>query len=109
MFSFFNQSQNREWGKEGKSVVWRFRVGGGAGFIGGISRSQLGGGEGWEKAVHMQSCVTYVRNEHFMFVKRTLTYLTVNIIWWRREQDSGGDAGRGEDRGLGKARVSLSK
>ena len=38
------------------------------------------GGKGWEKAVHMPSCVTYVTKKHFMFVKRTLTYLAVNII-----------------------------
>jgi len=63
------------------------------------------GGKGWEKVDHMISCVTYVTKKHFMFVKRTLTYLVVNIIWWRRGQDSGGEGGRGEDRGLGKARV----
>jgi len=54
----------------------------------------------------MPSCVTYVTKKHFMFVKRTLTYLAVNIIiQWRRGQDSGEEGGRGEDRGLGKARV----
>ena len=66
------------------------------------------GGKGWEKAVHMLSYDTYVTKKHFMFVKWTLTYLAVNIIWWRRGQDSGGEGGRGEDRGLGKARVRLN-
>ena len=67
------------------------------------------GGKGWKKAVHMSSCVTYVTKKHFVFVKRTLTYLAVNIIQWRREQDSGGGRGRREDRELGKARVRLNR
>jgi len=50
----------------------------------------------------------HIIDEHFMFIKRTLTYLAVNIIRWRRGQDSGGEEGRGEDRGLGKARVRLN-
>jgi len=56
----------------------------------------------------MPSCVIYVTKENFMFVKWTLTYLAVNIIRWRRGQDNGGEGGRGEDRGLGKARVRLN-
>jgi len=44
-----------------------------------------------------------------MFVKRTLIYLAVNIIRWRRGQDIGGGGGRGEDRELGKARVRLNR
>jgi len=58
----------------------------------------------------MPSCVTYVTMKHFMFVKRTLTYLAVNlnIIQWRRGQDSGEEGGRGEDRELGKAGVRLN-
>ena len=36
------------------------------------------GGKGWEKAVHMPSCVTYVREEHLIFVKWTLTYILDN-------------------------------
>jgi len=86
-------------------------VGGGAGCIGGISRFHVECCKRWEKAVHMLSCVKYVTNleKHFMFVKQTLTYLTINtIIWWRRGQDSGRDGSRGEDRGLGKARVRLN-
>jgi len=66
------------------------------------------GGKGWEKAVYMPSWVTYVTKKNFMFVKRTLTYLAVNISQWRRGQDSGGEGGRGEDRELGKARVRLN-
>jgi len=36
--------------------------------------------KGWEKAVDMPCCVTYVTEEHLIFVKWTLTYLTVDII-----------------------------
>jgi len=55
------------------------------------------GGEGWEEAVHMPSCVTYVAEEYFMFVKWTLPYLAVSIIRApeRGEQGSGGEGGRG--------------
>jgi len=53
-------------------------------------------------------CVTYVTKKHFIFVKQTLKYLAVNIIRWRRGQDSGEERGRGEDRGLGKSRVRLN-
>jgi len=35
-------------------------------------------------------------HQHLMFVKRTLTYLAVNIIRYRRGRDSGGEGGRGE-------------
>jgi len=53
------------------------------------------------------------QREHFMFVKRTLSCLAVNITWWRRGQDSGGEGGRGEDRGLsnfeGESEIELSK
>jgi len=44
---YFNQSQNREWGKEGEGVVLLSGVGGGVGCIGGISRFHLG----WRKGV----------------------------------------------------------
>jgi len=57
----------------------------------------------------MPSCVTYVTKEQFMFVKRTLTYLAMNVIQWRRGQDSGGEGGKEEDRGSGKARVRLNR
>jgi len=40
------------------------------------------GSEGWEKAVHMPSCVTYVTEQHLMFVKWTLTYLIMDIVRW---------------------------
>jgi len=56
----------------------------------------------------MSSCVTYVTKKHLIFVKRTLTYLAVIVIRWRRGQDSGGEGGRGEDRELGKARMRLN-
>jgi len=54
--------------------------------------SNSDGGEGWEEAVPMPSCVT---QEHLMFVKWTLTYLAVSIIRGRGEQGSGGEGGRG--------------
>jgi len=64
-------------------------------------------GKRWEKAVHKPSCVTYVTEEHLMFVKWTLTYLTMDIV------RGGGKGARGErggnrgDRGLGETRVRL--
>jgi len=58
-------------------------------------------------ALHMS------QKENFMFVKQTLSYLAVNFIWWRREQDSGGEGGRWEDRRLsnfqGESEIELSK
>jgi len=50
----------------------------------------------------------HIIDEHFMFIKRTLTYLAVNIIRWMRGKDGGGGGGGGEDRGLGTARVRLN-
>ena len=47
-------------------------------------------------------------SQRSIFVKRTLTNLVVNIIRWRRGQESGEEGGRGEDRELGKARVRLN-
>ena len=38
--------------------------------------------KGWEKAYHILSCVTFVTEEHLMFVKRTLTYLAMDIVRW---------------------------
>jgi len=64
-------------------------------------------GKGWEKAVHMPSCVTYVTEEHLMFVKWTLTYLTLDIVRWGGKEASGEGGGNWGDRGLGKARVRL--
>jgi len=61
----------------------------------------INGSEGWEEAVHMPSCVTYVTKEHFMFVKRTLTYMAVSINRGRGEQGSGRERGRGRYRGSG--------
>jgi len=64
-------------------------------------------GKGWEKAVHMPSCVTYVTKEHLMFVKWTLIYLTMDIIQWGGKGASVEGGGNGEDRVLGKAGVRL--
>ena len=36
--------------------------------------------KGWEKAVHMPSCVTDVTEEHLVFVKWALTYLTMGVV-----------------------------
>ena len=54
-------------------------VGGGEGYIGKIAF-----GEGWEVTVYMPSYVTYVTKEHFIFIKRTLTYLALSIIQGRK-------------------------
>jgi len=64
-------------------------------------------GEGWEKAVHMPSCVTYVVEEHLVFVKWALTYLTMDVVRWGGEGASGKGGGNRGDRRLGKARVRL--
>ena len=63
--------------------------------------------KGWEKAVHMPSCVTYFTVEHLVFVKWTLTYLTVDVVRRGEGRSSGKGEGNGGDRGLGKARVRL--
>ena len=62
-------------------------------------------GKGWEKAVHMPSCVTSVTEEHLVFVKWALTYLTMDVVRWEGKGASGKGRGNGGDRGLGKARV----
>ena len=61
-------------------------------------------GKGWEKAVHMPSCVT---EEHLVFVKWALTYLTMDVVRWEGKGASGKGRGNGGGRGLGKARVRL--
>jgi len=35
---------------------------------------------GWEKAVHMPSCLIYVTEEHMVFVEWALTYLTMDVV-----------------------------
>ena len=77
------------------------------GTSGAFSESMWDSGKGWEKAVHMPSCVTFVTEEHLMFVKWTRTYLTMDIIRWGGKGGSGKRGGNGGDRGLGKARVRL--
>ena len=64
-------------------------------------------GKGSEKADLMPSCVTYVTEEHLMFVEWTLTYLTMDIVRWGGKGASGEGRGNARDRGLGKARVRL--
>jgi len=75
--------------------------------------SMWNSGKGWEKVVHMPSCVTYVHmpscvtEEHLMFVKWALIYLTMDVVRWGGEGASGKGGGNGGDRGLGKSRVKL--
>jgi len=64
-------------------------------------------GKGWEKAVHMPSCVTYVTEKHLVFVKWALTYLAMDVVSWVGKGASGKGGGNGGDRGLGKASVRL--
>jgi len=45
---------------------------------GALPESMWNSGKGWEKAVHMPSCVTHVTEEHLVFVKWALTYLTMD-------------------------------
>jgi len=37
-------------------------------------------GKRWEKEDQMPSCVTYVTEEHLMFVEWTLKYLAMDIV-----------------------------
>ena len=55
--------------------------------------------KGWEKADHMQSCVTYFTEEHLMFVEWTLTYLTMDIIQWGGKELVERGEGTGETEG----------
>jgi len=55
----------------------------------------------------MPSCVIYVTEEHLVFVKWTLTYLTMDVVGWGGKRASGKGGGNGGDRWLGKARVRL--
>jgi len=64
-------------------------------------------GKGWEEAVHMPSCVTYVTEEHLVFVKWALTHLAVDVVRRGGERSSGKGADNGGGRGLGKARMGL--
>ena len=52
----------------GKQVAWE------------TSESMWNSGKGWEKAVHMPSCVTYLTQEHMVFVEWTLTYLAMGVV-----------------------------
>jgi len=55
--------------------------------------------------------ISYLENvaeEHFMFVKRALTYLAVSIIQGRRGRGSGGERGRGGYRSSGWVSVGLN-
>ena len=64
-------------------------------------------GKGWEKAVHMPSCVIYVTQEHLVFVEWALTYLTMGVVLRGGKGASGKGGGNAGDRGLGKASVRL--
>ena len=64
-------------------------------------------GKGWEKAVHMPSCVIHVTEEHLVFVKWALTHLTVDVVRRGGERFSGKGGDNGGGKGLGKARMGL--
>ena len=78
------------------------------GYIGTFPSPNWDGGEGWEEAVHMPTSVTYVREERFIFVKRTLAYLVVSIIWGRRGRSSGREGGKRGYRRSGWVRAGLN-
>ena len=59
----------------GKEVAWET--------WGAFPESMWNSDKGWEKAVHMPSCVTYVTEENLVFVKWALTYLTVDVVRWK--------------------------
>ena len=75
-----NQSRNRGWGKEGEGEELWIGEAGGVGDIEGTSRVHVNSGKGWEKTVHMPSCVTYVTQEHLVFVEWVLTYLATGVV-----------------------------
>jgi len=77
----FTQSRGRKCEKGGGSVIWLPGRGRGGVKKGAFPNPSWDGGEGWEEAVHMRSCVTYDTKEHFMLFKRALAYLTVRIVW----------------------------
>ena len=47
---------------------------------------------------------SYITAEHVMFIKQSLTYLAVNIIWMRKERGSKGTRRDGEGCAGGRAR-----
>ena len=55
----------------------------------------------------MPSCVTYVTEEHLVFVKWALTHLTVDVVRRGGERFSGKGGDNGGGKGLGKARMGL--
>jgi len=75
------RSGGEKGGRGGGGVIWGRGGGGGGVKKGAFPNPSWDGGEGWEEAVHMRSCVTYDTKEHFMLFKRALAYLTVRIVW----------------------------
>jgi len=55
----------------------------------------------------MPSCIKYVTQEHLVFVKWALTYLTVDVVRRGGGRFSGKGGDNWGDRGLGKARMGL--
>ena len=55
----------------------------------------------------MAYCVTYVTEEHLMFVECTLTYLTMSIIPWGEKELAARGEGTGETEGCFKATLRL--
>ena len=55
----------------------------------------------------MPSCVIYVTEEHMVFVKWALAYLTMDVVWWGGKGASGKGGGNGVNRGVGKASVRV--
>jgi len=57
----------------------------------------------------MPSFVTYVTEEHLVFVKWALTNLTVDVVRREGGRSSGKGGDNGGGRGLGKARMGLKR
>jgi len=55
----------------------------------------------------MPLCVTCVTEEHLVFVKWALTYLTMDVVRWGGKGAGGKGEGNGGGRGLDRARVRL--
>ena len=105
--------ENGSRGRGGQGVVFLLGVGVEEGYIGTFPSPNWDGGEGWEEAVDMASSVTYVcsvtymREQRIVFVKRTLAYLALRIIWGRRVWSSGREGGKRGYRRSGWLRAGL--
>jgi len=48
--------------------------------VGAFPDPNLDGSEGWEESVHMPTSVTYITEEHFLFVEGAMAHLTLGVL-----------------------------